>query len=89
MLADFRAQAGPDAKGPPVSGRASLPSLRRLMMLRPHDDAGSPPPLGKCIVAEAVVHILDRQVGVTEKPDDRRLSGTTLRRSVIEQWRRS
>jgi hypothetical protein len=28
-----------------------------------HDDARSPPPLGKCIVAEAVVHILDRQVG--------------------------
>jgi hypothetical protein len=54
-----------------------------------HDDAGSPPPLGKCIVAEAVVHILDRQVGVTEKPDGRRLSATNLRRSVIEQWRRS
>ena len=54
-----------------------------------HDDAGSRPPLGKCIVAEAVVHILDRQVGVTKKPDGRRLSGTTLRRSVIERWRRS
>jgi dTDP-4-dehydrorhamnose reductase len=40
-------------------------------------------------LAEAVVHILDRQVGVTEKPDGRRLSGTNPRRSVIEQWRRS
>ena len=43
----------------------------------------------KCIVAEAIIHILDRQAGVTGTPDGRRLSGTTLRRLVIEQWRRS
>jgi len=44
---------------------------------------------GKYIAAEAVAHVLDRQVGVTGKPDGRRLSGTSLRRSIIERRRRS